>query len=61
MDWVSRYILSWEVSLTMDDDSCINAMKSALSGYKTPEIFNPDQGAQYTGKVFTGALKDQGV
>ena len=61
MDWVSRYVLSWGVSVTMDDDFCVNALKSALRGYKTPERLNPDQGAQYTGKVFTGALKDQGV
>ena len=51
----------WEVSVTMDDDSCVNALKSALRKHKTPEIFNTDQGAQYTCKAFTGALKDHGV
>ena len=45
----------------MDDDFCVNALKIALSRHKTPEIFNTDQGAQYTGKAFTGALKDRGV
>ena len=47
--------------MIMDDDFCVNALKSALRRYKTPEIFNTDQGAQYTGKAFTGALKDHGV
>ena len=47
--------------MTLDDDFCVNALKSALRRHKTPEIFNTDQGAQYTGKAFTGALKDHGV
>ena len=42
MDWASRYVLS----VTMDDDFCVNALKSALRRHKTPEIFNTDQGAQ---------------
>ena len=54
-------MLTWEVSVTMDDDFCVNALKSALRKHKPPEIFNTDQGAQYTGKAFTGALKDHGV
>ena len=57
MDWASRYVLS----VTMDDDFCVNALKSALCKHKTPEIFNTDQGAQYTGKAFTCELKDHGV
>jgi putative transposase len=57
----SRYVLTWEVSVTMDDDFCVNALKSALRRYKRLEIFNTDQGSQYTGKVFTGALKDHSV
>ena len=61
MDWGSRYVLSWEVSVTMDDDFCVNALKSALRKHQTPEIFNTDQGAQDTGKAFSGALKDHGV
>ena len=61
MDWASRYVLSWEVSVTLDDDFCVNALKSALRKHKPPGIFNTDQGAQYTGKEFTGALKDHGV
>jgi putative transposase len=50
MDWASRYVLSWEVSVTLND-FCVNALKSALRKHKTPEIFNTDQGAQYTGTV----------
>ena len=61
MDWTNRYVLTWKVSVTMDDDSCVNALKSALRRHKTPEIFNTDQGAQYTGKAFTSASKDHGV
>ena len=61
MDWASRYVLSWEVSVTMDDDFCVNALQSALRRYKSPEIFNTDQGSQYTSKAFTGALKGEGV
>ena len=44
--------------MTLDDDFCVNALKSALRKHKTPEIFNTDQGAQYTSKAFSGALKD---
>ena len=61
MDWASRYVLSWEVSVTMVDDFCVNPLKTTLRRHKTPEIFNTDQGAQYTGKAFTGGLKDHGV
>ena len=61
MDWSSRYVLSWEVSVTMDDDFCVNALKSALRKHNRPEIFNTDQGSQYTGNAFTGALKERGI
>ena len=61
MDWVSRYVLSWEVSLTMNDDFFVNALKSVLRKHKTPEIFNTDHGAQYTGNAFNGALKNHGI
>jgi putative transposase len=61
MDCPSRYVLSWEVSVTLGDDFCVNALKNPLRRYKTPGIFNTDQGAQYTGKAFTGGLKDHGV
>jgi len=61
MDWYSRYVLSWEVSVTMDDDFCVSALESAIRQYGTPGIFNTDQGAQFTGKDFTGVLAKNGI
>ena len=61
MDWYSRYVLSWEVSVTMDDGFCVSALERALRLHTCPEIFNTDQGSQYTGAGFTGVLKDHGI
>jgi len=61
MDWYSRYVLSWEVSITMDDSFCVSALDRALRRYQKPEIFNTDQGSQYTGTAFTGVLKSHHV
>jgi len=61
MDWHSRYVLSWEISVTMDDDFCVNALKSAIRQYGRPDIFNTDQGSQYTGKEFTGVLREHDI
>ena len=61
MDWHSRYVLSWEISVTMDDDFCVNALKSAIRQYGRPDIFNTDQGSQYTGKDFTGVLLEHEI
>jgi len=61
MDWYSRYVLSWEISVTLDDDFCVSALERALRLYGTPEIFNTDQGSQYTGTAFTGMLKAHGI
>ena len=61
MDWYSRYVLSWEISVTMDDDFCVSASERALRLNGKPDIFNTDQGSQYTGHAFTGVLKDHGV
>jgi len=61
MDWYSRYVLSWEVSVTIDDSFCVSALERALRCHGSPEIFNSDQGAQYTGNAFTGVLKAHGV
>ena len=61
MDWASRYVLSWEVSVTMDEDFCVNAPKSALRKHKSPEIFNTDQGSQYSSNTFTGILKEKDI
>jgi len=59
MDCHSRYVLSWEVSITMDEAFCVSALQSALRQYPHPDIFNTDQGSQYTGQAFTGELKKQ--
>ena len=61
MDWHSRYVLPWEVSVTMEEHFCVNALESALRRHTHPEIFNTDQGSQYTGKAFTGMLKDHDI
>ena len=57
MDWYSRYVLSWEVSVTMEEHFCVSALESALRAPECPEIFNTDQGSQYTGQAFTDVLK----
>jgi putative transposase len=61
MDWYSRYVLSWEISVTMDESFCVSALERALRCQGRPEIFNTDQGSQYTGEAFTGVLKDHGI
>ena len=61
MDWYSRYVLSWEVSVTMDEHFCVSALERALRLHDKPDIFNTDQGSQYTGAAFTGELKDHGI
>lgn len=61
MDWATRYVLSWEVSITMDDSFCVSALQRALRQYGKPEIFNTDQGSQYTGHAFTNVLKENGI
>jgi len=60
MDWFSRYVLSWAVSITMDVGFCLEALDQAL-GVARPEIFNTDQGAQFTSNDFTGRLVAAGV
>jgi putative transposase len=61
MDWHSRRVLSWRVSNTLDTDFCIEALEEALARFGTPEIFNTDQGCQFTSEAFTGVLKDHGI
>ncbi len=56
MDWFSRYVLSWSLSLTMELDFCVEALKRALRRGR-PEIFNSDQGSQFTSEKFTGELQ----
>ena len=60
MDWHSRYMLAWKLSNTMDTDFCVAALEEAL-GKGRPEIFNTDQGAQFTSEAFTGLLQEQGI
>src|SRR5690606_20675086 len=61
MDWYSRYILSWELSNSMETGFCIAALERALEQYGPPVIFNTDQGSQFTSDAFTGVLKNQGI
>ena len=61
MDWYSRKVLSWEVSNTMDDSFCVSALESAIRLYGIPDIFNTDQGAQFTGKAFIKVLLDNQI
>ena len=61
MDWYSRKILSWRVSNSMDADFCVEALQEALGRYGRPEIFNTDQGSQFTSKDFIGTLKEHGI
>ena len=57
IDWYSRFVLSWEVSVSMETDFCVSTLERSLRLYGRPEIFNTDQGAQYTSKEFTNTLK----
>ena len=60
MDWFSRYVLSWALSLTMELDFCVEALQRALRRGR-PEIFNSDQGSQFTSEKFTGELGRRGI
>ncbi len=60
MDWFSRFVLSWALSLTMEVDFCLAALKQALRRGR-PEIFNSDHGSQFTSQKFTGELEAQGI
>ena len=61
MDWATRRVLSWRLSNTMDVDFCIAALEEALARFGPPEIFNSDQGSQFTSPRFTEVLTDAGV
>jgi putative transposase len=60
LDWYSRYVLSWRLSNSLEESFCIEALEEALA-WQCPEIFNSDQGAQFTSKTFTSRLEDRGV
>ena len=61
VDWCSRKVLSWRVSITMESDFCIEAVEEAMARYGKPDIFNTDQGSQFTSSAFTGLLKQHGI
>jgi putative transposase len=61
MDWVSRKVLSWRLSNTLDTSFCLEALEEALQKYGTPDIFNTDQGSQFTSLDFTNILTNHGI
>jgi putative transposase len=61
MDWATRHVLAWRLSNTMDARFCVEALEEALARYGKPEIFNTDQGSQFTSLDFTNVLKDTSV
>ena len=61
MDWASRYVLAWQLSNTLDASFCTDALDEALARHGAPEIFNTDQGSQFTSFVFTGRLQAAGI
>ena len=61
LDWASRRGLAWRLSNTLTTDFCVEAVREAITRYGTPEIFNTDQGCQFTSLAFTGLLNDHGI
>ena len=61
IDWFSRYILSWKISISLDADFCIAALEDAIEKHGQPEIFNTDQGSQFTSKDFITVLKEHKI
>jgi putative transposase len=61
LDWFSRRVLSWRLSITMEAAFCIETLEDALAHHGKPDIFNTDQGSQFTGSAFTGALATNGI
>jgi putative transposase len=61
VDWSTRRVLSWKVSITMDAHFCLEAVEEAIQCYGAPEIMNTDQGSQFTSQAFTGLLKDHNI
>ena len=61
LDWYSRKVLSWKVSITMDVHFCLEALEEAINVHGVPEIVNTDQGSQFTSQAFTGLLKQHGI
>jgi putative transposase len=61
LDWFSRRVLSWRVSITMEAAFCVETLEDALARHGKPDIFNTDQGSQFTGAAFTGVLANNGI
>ena len=61
LDWFSRRVLSWRLSITMEAAFCVETLEDALGRHGKPDIFNTDQGSQFTGAAFTGALVSNGI
>jgi putative transposase len=61
IDWYSRRVLAWRLSISMDTVFCTEAVEEAIARYGTPEIFNTDQGSQFTSSAFTGLLTEHGI
>lgn len=61
IDWYSRKVLSWRLSNTLDSGFCVDCLEQALQAYGTPEIFNTDQGCQFTSEAFTGVLLEKEI
>src|SRR6266436_6951684 len=61
LDWATRRVLSWRLSITMEAAFCVETLEDALARHGKPEIFNTDQGSQFTGAAFTGVLADNGI
>ena len=61
LDWFSRRVLAWRVSITMEVEFCLEALEEALARYGRPEIFNTDQGSQFTSAAFTGLLLNNAI
>jgi putative transposase len=61
IDWYSRKVLSWRLSNTMDAGFCVDCLEEAIKNYGTPEMFNSDQGSQFTSDAFTGMLIGNGI
>ena len=61
MDWFSRKVLSWRLSNSLDSSFCVDALEEAIHRYGKPEIFNSDQGCQFTSTSFTETLLDQDI
>ena len=61
LDWASRRVLAWRLSITLSADFCVAALEDALATHGSPQIFNTDQGSQFTGAAFTGVLAKHGI